>query len=138
MSKSNTLENAWLNLFFNGTAINGIATAGMATRQTEWWISLHTADPGDTGSQTTNETSYTSYARHKLNRATGTGGWVASTDGAVYPGATIVFPQCTGGSATITHAGIGSATSGAGTLYYSGTVTPNLSISNGVTPRLGA
>lgn len=136
MSKSNSYENGLLNLFFIGTAINGVATAGLASKQTEWYVSLHTSDPGDAGNQTTNETSYTSYTRKKVNRATGTGGWVAATDGAVFPGSTIVFPQCTGGTATITHALIGSATSGAGTPYYSGTVTPNLSISNGVTPRL--
>jgi len=136
MSKTNTLENSWLNLFFAGKAINGIATAGMPTRKAEWWISLHTSSPGETGSQNTNETSYTSYARHKVDRGTGTGGWVLSTDGAVYPSVTIVFPQCTGSTATITHAGIGTATSGAGTLYYYGTVTPNINISNGVTPRL--
>lgn len=136
MSKSNTWENGVLNLFFIGTAVNGVATAGLASKQTEWWISLHTASPGEAGDQTTNETSYTSYARHKTNRATGTGGWVAATDGAVFPGAIMTFAQCTGGTATISHAAIGSATSGAGTLYYYGTVTPNLSVSSGVTPRL--
>lgn len=31
---------------------------------------------------------------------------------------------------------VGKATSGAGQILYSGTVTPNISISNGVTPRL--
>jgi hypothetical protein len=135
MSKSNTLENGILNLIFRKTAIAGLATAGIVGGgQDEFFVSLHTASPGDTGDQTTNETSYTSYARVAVPRATG--GWTQATDGATFPFAIISFPQCTGGTATITHAAIGSATSGAGTLYYWGTVTPNLPISNGVTPRL--
>ena len=46
------------------------------------------------------------------------------------------FPACTSGTATITHFGIGTAASGAGVLLYKGTVTPNISVSTGVTPRL--
>ena len=41
-----------------------------------------------------------------------------------------------GGSATITHAGIGAASSSTGKLLYKGAVSPNISVSSGVTPRL--
>jgi hypothetical protein len=36
----------------------------------------------------------------------------------------------------MTHVGVGSASSGAGVLYMSGTVTPNIVTGNGVTPQL--
>ena len=41
-----------------------------------------------------------------------------------------------GGSGTATHFGVGTASSGVGKLLYKGTVTPNISVSSGVTPEL--
>jgi hypothetical protein len=58
------------------------------------------------------------------------------TANSVSPAANVDFPACTGGTATITHFGIGTALSGAGVLLYKGTVTPNIAVSSGVTPRL--
>jgi hypothetical protein len=100
---------------------------------TNIYVSLHTADPADAGNQTTNETAYTSYARVAVARTSG--GWTV-TGNSVSPTANIDFPACTGGTATITHFGIGTASSGTGKLLYSGTVSPNISVSSGVTPRL--
>ena len=54
----------------------------------------------------------------------------------VVPAATVTFPQATGGTNTITHFGIGTASSGTGKLLYAGPVTPNISVSTGVTPQL--
>jgi hypothetical protein len=133
MSKSNTLENSLLLLFFNGTTIANIADNAASSPLTNLYVSLHTADPGETGTAVTNETSYTSYARVAVARTSG--GWTV-TNNSVSPVANIDFPACTGGTATITHFGIVSTSSGAGTLYYKGTVTPNISVSSGVTPRL--
>lgn len=136
MSKSNSWENALLLLLFNntdaanigdGTGLRGSSTAG------NLYVSLHTSDPGEGGDQTTNETSYTSYARVAVARSGA--GWTV-TNNSVSPAATIGFPACTGGSATITHFGIGTASSSTGVLLYSGTVTPNISVSSGVTPQL--
>lgn len=133
MSKSNSLETAWLQLFFNGTAISNVADNAASSPLTNLYVALYTADPGETGTATTNETSYTSYARVAVARTSG--GWTVSAN-SVSPVANIDFPACTGGTATITHFGIVSSSSGAGTLYYKGTVTPNISVSSGVTPRL--
>ena len=58
------------------------------------------------------------------------------TGNSISPAAAITFPEATGGTNTITHFGIGTASSGAGVLLYSGTVTPSLSVSTGVTPLL--
>lgn len=100
---------------------------------TNLYVSLHTADPGEAGDQTTSEATYTSYARVAVAR---TSGDFTVTGNSVSPAADIVFPAATGGANTITHFAIGTASSGAGKLLYSGTVTPNISVSSGVTPRL--
>ena len=133
MSKSNTFENDWLKLIFNATAIANLADNAASSPLTNLYVSLHTADPGEAGNQTTSETSYTSYARVAVARTSG--GWTV-TNNSVSPVANIDFPAATGGSGTITYFGVGSASSGAGVLYYSGTVSPSISVTSGVTPRL--
>ncbi len=47
-----------------------------------------------------------------------------------------MFPAATAGSETKTFWGIGTASTGAGTLLYSGSITPSIVVSNGVTPEL--
>lgn len=133
MSKANTWENDLLKLTFNATAIANIADNAASSPLTNLQVSLHTADPGEAGDQTTSETAYTSYARVAVARTTG--GWTVTAN-SVSPVANIDFPACTGSTSTITHFGVGTASSGAGKLLYKGTVTPNISVSTGVTPRL--
>jgi hypothetical protein len=133
MSKSNTLENSLLLLLFNGTTIANLADNAASSPLTSLYVSLHTADPGETGTAVTNEATYTGYARKAVARTSG--GWTVTAN-SVSPAANIDFDPCTAGTNTITHFGIVSTSSGAGTLYYKGTVTPNISVSSGVTPRL--
>jgi len=133
VSKGNTFENDLLKLIFNATAIANIADNAASSPLTNLYVSLHTGDPGETGDQTTNEATYTSYARMAVAR---TSGGFTVTANSVSPAAAIEFPQATGGSNTITHFGVGTASSGAGKLLYKGTVTPNISVTSGVTPRL--
>ena len=131
-AKGTTFDNDWLKLIFNATAIANIADDASSSPFTILYVSLHTASPAGT-SQTTNEAAYTSYARVAVARTTG--GWTV-TSNSVSPVATISFPACTGGTETETHFGVGTAISGAGKLLYYGTVTPNIAVSNGVTPQL--
>lgn len=136
MSKSNAWENALLLLLFNNTNVANVGDAtGLrgSTTAGVLYVSLHTSDPGEGGDQTTNETAYGGYARQSVARSSGA--WTV-TGNSVSPAATISFPQATSGTATITHAGIGTASAGAGVLLYSGAVTPNISVSTGVTPQL--
>jgi len=133
MSKSNSLENSLLLLLFNATAIANVADNAASAPLTNIYVSLHTADPGEAGSQTTSEATYTSYARVAVARSGS--GWTVTAN-SVSPAANIDFPAATGGTNTITYFGIGTASSGAGVLWYSGTVTPNISVTSGVTPRL--
>jgi len=111
----------------DATGLRGSTTAGSL------YVSLHTADPGEAGSQTTNEIGYTSYARVAVARSSG--GWTV-TNNSVSPTAAITFPAGTGGSGTASYFGVGTASSAAGVLLYSGTVTPNIVCGNGVTPQL--
>lgn len=133
MSKGNTFENDWLKLVFNATAIANMADNAAASPLTNLYVSLHTADPGEAGDQSTSETTYTGYARVAVARTTG--GWTV-TNNSVSPVANIDFGQCTAGTATITHFGVGTAASGTGKMLYKGTVTPSISVSSGVIPRL--
>ncbi|ARK07483.1 hypothetical protein LAV_00107 [Sphingobium phage Lacusarx] len=133
MSKSNFLENAILALLFNGTGIANLADNSGVAPLTTLYVSLHTSDPGEAGTQATNEIAYTNYARVAVARTAA--GWQV-TGNAVSPAQNIDFPTGTGGTGTATHFGIGVAQNGAGTLLYSGTITPNIVCGNGITPRL--
>jgi hypothetical protein len=133
VSKSDTFENDWLKLIFNATAIANIADNAATSPLTNLYVALHTADPGETGTQSTSEAAYTSYARVAVARTSG--GWTV-TNNSVSPAANIDFPACTGGTATITYFSVGVASSGATKILYSGAVSPSISVSTGVTPRL--
>lgn len=133
-SIGDTAENDILKLIFNATAIANIADNAASGPLTNLYVSLHTANPGDSGNQTTSESAYTSYARVAVARSTG--GWTASTVGSTSPVATITFPAATGGSETATYFAVGTASSGTGKVLWSGPISPTISISNGVTPSL--
>lgn len=134
MSASNTFETNILKLIYNNTTYAGMGDAtGLvgSTAAGSLYLSLHTADPGEAGDQTTSETSYTSYARTAIARSTG--GFTVSGN-TVSNAAQVLAPACTGSTATLTHFGIGKASSGAGELYFSGALTPNLAVAIGIQP----
>jgi len=135
MSKGNTFENDLLLLIFNGTGIANIADNAASSPLTNLQVSLHSSDPGEAGSQTTNEVAYTSYARVAVARSNV--GWTVSGN-AVTNAALIQFPQCTGSSVTATHFAIGTAASGAGKILYKGALSASLAISSGIQPQFGA
>jgi hypothetical protein len=138
MSMTNAAEHAFLDLLFlnvdwadigDAAGLQNSATAG------SFYISLHTADPGEAGTQSTSEVAYTGYARVAVARTAGgftrTGSTVANT-------ALVQFPQATGGTATATHFGIGTDSTGAGNLLLKGALNSSLSISNGIQPQFAA
>lgn len=134
MSKGNTFETDILGLIFNATAIANIADNAAALPLTQLFVALHTADPGETGTQSTNETAYTGYARVAVNR--NSGGWTVSA-GSVSPTANIDFGQCTAlPGAAITHASIGVASSGATKILYKGALSASITMAVGVIPRI--
>jgi hypothetical protein len=127
MSKSNTLENQVVALIFNATSLPW-ANANL-------FVALHTADPGEAGDQTTSEATYTGYARVSVSRDGA--GWTVAGNQASNT-AEITFPECTGGSNTLTHFSIGLVVSGASQILYKGALTASLAISNLITPRFPA
>lgn len=135
MSKGNTFENDLLKLIFNGDTIPGIADDAATDALTHFFVSLHTADPGEGGTQTTSEINYTSYARVAVERSPA--GWTV-TGNSVSPTENIDFPTGTGGSGTATHWGIGTALNGTGKLLYKGALSPSVVCGNGVTPRVSS
>ena len=133
MSIANATENAIMLLVFNATAWGNYADNAASSPQTNVHVGLHTADPGEAGDMTTSETTYTSYAR--VNVARSGSGWTVLNN-SVSPAANIDFPAGTGGSGTISYFSTGKTGGGAAAILWSGTVSPNISAGNGVTPRL--
>lgn len=130
MSATNTLETAVLLHILNGTAI--AALSGVTTL----YVSLHTADPGDAGSQNTSETTYTGYSRIAVSRDSS--GWTVSGDTSSNT-AEIPFGQCTASpGADLTHVGIGTASSGAGTLLLHPPLSNPIAMQVGSTPIFSA
>lgn len=133
MAFGNTFGNDLLQLVLDGTAIANIADDAASGPLTSLYLSLHTADPGAAGNQTTSECAYTSYARVAIAR--NGAGW--SISGKVAnPAAEVSFPAATGGSETATYAGLGTAASGTGKIIAVGALSPSVAISSGVTPKL--
>lgn len=96
------------------------------------YVSLHTAALTNTSDQGTNEATYTGYARKGVGRNTTNWNWLTR---AASNAIDIVFAQCTAGSDTITHFGIGTdATGTAGKLLYWGAFASSISVSSGITP----
>jgi hypothetical protein len=131
MSASNVFEQSLGLLIFNNTSIAGIADALGAAGSL--FVSLHTGDPGEAGTQTTSEATYTGYVRLSVVRSAA--GWNV-VGGVINPVNNLDFGECTAGTETITHVGIGSVVSGAGVLYVSGALSANIPVTVGTVPRI--
>lgn len=127
MSMSNDTENDILEAILKGTDPAWRAGATI-------YVALYTADPGEAGTAVTNEATYTSYARVAVTKATG---W--TDGGSTFSNADLVqFPQCTGGTNTITHFGLVTTSSGAGQLLVSAALSSSLAVSSGIQPQFAA
>jgi len=137
MSISDTTENAILALIFNATAWGNYADNAVTSAQANIAVALHTADPGDAGTMSTSEITYTSYVR-LTGPARTSGGWTVSGTAPTQavPVAAITFAAGTGGSGTASYFSTGKTGGGTAAILFSGTVTPNIVTGNGVTPQL--
>lgn len=136
MPKSTSASNSILALIFNATAWADIAENDSSSPAANLYLSLHTADPGVGGAQTTNETAYTNYARIPVVRTTS--GWDAPSGGATANAALAQFAQCGVTGATLTHVAIGTASSGTGLVLYAGALSSSLAVANGIQPQFAA
>src|ERR1700751_6246063 len=136
MSISDTTESAILALIFNATTWANYANNATTTPETNIICALHTAAPGDAGTQATSEIAYSSYGRVNVVRTTG--GWTVSGSNPtqVVPVAAINFPAGTGGAGTASFFSTGKSGGGATPILWSGTITPNIVCGSGVTPSL--
>jgi hypothetical protein len=133
MGIADATETGIMALVYNATAWANVADNAGSSPITQIAVALHTADPGDAGSQSTSEIAYTSYVRTNVNR--NSGGWTV-TGGSVSPAANIDFAAGTGGSGSATYFSTGKTGGGASQIFLSGAVSPAIATGNGVTPRL--
>jgi len=124
MSASNTTENDLALYIFDSTAP---AWAG----NSDFYVRLHSSDPGEAGTAITNEIAYTGYDGVAVSRTTG-----FSISGNTASNAALVqFPLCSGGSATAAYFSVCTTQNGAGQIIVSGALSSSLSISNGIQPQ---
>ena len=137
MSMSNTSETALLNLLFKNQAWADIGDAsGLQPSATagNFYVRLHSADPGETGTGDTSEISYTGYAPVAVARGAG-----FNVSGAVVSNAgTVQFGVCTAGTATVTHFSDCVGTGAGAAIVYRGALGATRNISAGITPLFNA
>lgn len=107
--------------------IQGSATAGSL------YAALYTADPGPSGTATTNEVSASGYARIEITREAAS--WTI-TNNTASPAADIEFAELSGGTGTAPYWGITSTASGAGILLLRGQLSPAAIIGALQIPRI--
>lgn len=130
MPKGTTFRNDLLKLYFLATAITSIAD-NSSVPFTSHVVALHTGDPGVGGSQLTNETAYTGYARVSVPR--NGSGWTV-TGNVASPAADIEFAKCTASpGANITHF---SVSRGSGIIDYTGPLVSPIIMATQVKPVL--
>jgi hypothetical protein len=137
LSASNAFETAILQAIFNATTIANLLQdiAGSPSGLTHLFVGLHTGDPGEAGSQTTSETTYTNYLRVGVLRTVA--GWTVSGN-SVTNAAEILFPEASAGTDLLSHFSIGASPTGAGTLYFKGALQSNLQMAAAIQPRFTA
>lgn len=138
MSKSNTFENDLLLLIFNNTDIADIGDAGGLQNSAtagSLYVALHTGDPGEAGTATSSEATYTNYARVAVARSGA--GWTVAGNSATNA-AQITFPQCGVTGNTITYVSITTASAGATKILYSGALNSSLAVAENITPLFAA
>ena len=136
MPKGSTVANDFLKLILQAVNIALLADNTVTTPLTSLYLALHTADPGVGGSQATSEASYTGYGRIAITRASGAGGWTVV--GAVGSNTSLAQFAQSSSSETETYVSIGTATSGAGKILWSGALNAPLAVANLIQPQFGA
>lgn len=124
MSASNTTENDLALYIFDSTAPAWASNS-------DFYVRLHSGDPGEAGTAVTSEISYTGYDGVAVSRTTG----FSISGNTVSNAALVQFPPCSGGSATATYFSVCTTQNGAGQIIVSGALTSSLAISNGIQPQ---
>lgn len=131
--KTSWFQEALLDLIFFGTTIPNIAQNASSSPLTQYWISLHTDDPGEAGNQSTNEATDPDYERKPLARS---GSGFSRTGNVVSLVSLLQFEPYASATEQIKYFGLGTDESGTGRLMYTGPVTANIPGAPGVVPQL--
>ena len=131
MPKSTNTCNNFLALLYNATAWANVADNASASPITTISVALSTVTGAVGDTMSTNEATYTNYARQTVARTTG--GWVAPASRVTSNAAQITFPQCGVTGNTITSAKTGKA-AGASDVYHYGDLNAPISVSNLIQP----
>lgn len=137
--KTDLSENKLLQLVLANVAFANVGDAGgllPSATAGNLYLSLHTADPGELGDQTTNEITYTGYARKSISRAPAT--WTFDASGFASLAADQAFPASTSNGGTAKFWGIGTSSTGAGQLLFKMPLQPWIQVPSGATPELPA
>ena len=126
-------ENGLALLIFNRTSYAAMGLVD-STGPTTFYLSLHSADPGEAGDATAYEVSgLTGYARKPLTRSSGSGGITVSA-GIGSNASAIVFTITAGTPVLATYAGLSIYASGAGALFAKGLISSGgVTLGNGIT-----
>ena len=138
MTMSNAAEEALLDLLFLNVDFANVGdAAGLQNSATagNFYIALHTGDPGEAGTQATSEATYTGYSRVAVPRS---GSGFSRTGSTISNVASIQFGECSAGSDIVTHFSIGLESAGATVILLSGALSATRSISAGITPLFNA
>lgn len=126
MSKGNTTENDVLKCLLKGTDPSWRTNANL-------YVALHTADPGESGDQTTSEAAYTNYARQPIVKSSG---W--TDNGSSFTNAALIqFPVCGASGATVRYVSVGTLETTAGQILYSGQLSADLAVALNIQPQFG-
>jgi len=131
MPKSTASSNAIMALIYNATTWANVAINATGSPITDIYIALATASGAVSDTMSTNEATYTNYARQSVVRSTS--GWTAPSGGATSNVAQITFPQCGVTGNTITSAKTGVASGASAVLHY-GDLNAPIIVSNLIQP----
>jgi hypothetical protein len=137
-AKATAFANDLLKLIFQNIPLPGIGDAGglqPSAAAGMLWLSLHTADPGVDGDQSTNEVDYPGYTRVGVIRDET--GWTV-VDNKVSPATLLSFPIGTGtGANQMCPVGVvGTDETGPGKILYRGAFSPPVTTGPGISPQI--
>lgn len=140
MSKSDAWEQDFNLLTFNNVDAAAIGDAGGLRGSAvagSLYLALHTASPGEGGTQAANEAAYPGYGRVGVPRSAL--GWTCAGN-SVSNAAAVVFAECGvgGGPEVLTHWSVGVASSGATKMLRHGALPASRTVSQGITPYFPA
>lgn len=127
MSFSNDTETDLLTYIFDTTAPSWAGNAN-------FWVALHTADPGEAGTAVTSEAAYGSYARVSVSRTTG----FTITGNQVENAALVQFPQSSSEGSAVTYWSVVTTSAGAGQVIIRGALSSAVPTSTGIQPQFAA